>query len=116
MRNRAFFYLEATMICSKKKVITTDGSVLGEHIWVWCPGCGEAHTVWISHTKNDGPVWTWNGSLDKPTFSPSLRVNWGDGRLCHSFIRDGQWQFLGDCTHALAGKTVPMPELPEWLE
>lgn len=26
------------------------------------------------------------------------------------FIRDGQIQFLGDCTHALAGKTVPLPE------
>jgi hypothetical protein len=38
-----------------------------------------------------------------------------DGRIagikdcvCHSFIRDGQIQFLTDCTHALAGKTVPM--------
>ncbi|WP_219631785.1 DUF6527 family protein [Stenotrophomonas maltophilia] len=28
---------------------------------------------------------------------------------CHSFVRDGQIQFLSDCTHALAGMTVPLP-------
>jgi len=33
--------------------------------------------------------------------------------ICHSFIRDGKIQFLGDCTHALAGQTVDLPELPE---
>ncbi|MGC4033677.1 MAG: hypothetical protein QM754_18485 [Tepidisphaeraceae bacterium] len=27
---------------------------------------------------------------------------------CHSFVRDGQIEFLGDCTHELAGKTVPL--------
>jgi hypothetical protein len=30
---------------------------------------------------------------------------------CHSFLVDGQIQFLGDCTHALAGQTVPLPEI-----
>lgn len=33
--------------------------------------------------------------------------------VCHSFVTDGQIQFLGDCTHALAGQTVP---LPDWSE
>jgi hypothetical protein len=28
--------------------------------------------------------------------------------VCHSFVREGQIQFLGDCTHAFAGQTVPM--------
>jgi hypothetical protein len=31
--------------------------------------------------------------------------------VCHSFVTDGRIQFLGDCTHALAGQTV---DLPEW--
>lgn len=31
-------------------------------------------------------------------------------KRCHSFVVDGQMQFLGDCTHALAGQTVPIPE------
>lgn len=28
--------------------------------------------------------------------------------VCHSYVRDGQIQFLGDCTHKLAGQTVPL--------
>ena len=30
--------------------------------------------------------------------------------VCHSFVRDGRIQFLGDCTHALAGQTVDLPD------
>ncbi|WP_241754456.1 hypothetical protein [Cupriavidus basilensis] len=33
--------------------------------------------------------------------------------VCHSFVTDGRIQFLGDCTHALAGQTVPLAEFPE---
>ncbi len=32
-------------------------------------------------------------------------------KVCHSFIRDGTIQFLGDCSHAMVGLTV---ELLEW--
>ena len=28
--------------------------------------------------------------------------------ICHSWLHDGVWQFLGDCTHAMAGQSVPM--------
>lgn len=40
------------------------------------------------------------------------------GRRCHSFVVDGQMQFLGDCTHALAGQTVPIPPWPrpDWSD
>ena len=31
--------------------------------------------------------------------------------VCHSFVRNGRIEFLGDCTHGLAGKTV---DLPKW--
>jgi len=34
---------------------------------------------------------------------------------CHSFLKGGQWQFLGDCAHAMAGQTVAMVPLPDWL-
>lgn len=30
--------------------------------------------------------------------------------VCHSFVRDGQIQYLGDCTHEYAGKTVDLPD------
>ena len=32
--------------------------------------------------------------------------------VCHHFIRDGKIQFLGDCTHALRGQTVDLPDIP----
>jgi hypothetical protein len=35
---------------------------------------------------------------------------WGN---CHSFLRDGRWQFLGDSAHSLAGQTVNMIPLPK---
>jgi hypothetical protein len=35
-------------------------------------------------------------------------------QTCHLFLTDGRLQYLGDCTHALAGQTVPLPELPAW--
>jgi hypothetical protein len=34
---------------------------------------------------------------------------------CHSFLHAGRWQFLGDSGHALAGQTVDMVPLPDWL-
>lgn len=37
---------------------------------------------------------------------------WGN---CHSFLRNGVWQFLGDCAHDMAGQNVPMVPLPDYL-
>jgi hypothetical protein len=103
-----------------------------------CPGCGMSHMVNVASTVH--PVWTWNGSMDRPTFTPSVLVSWDSmseaarkrsrifreqhGRypdhaenpydehhVCHSFVTDGRIQFLGDCTHALAGQTVDLPEV-----
>lgn len=31
--------------------------------------------------------------------------------VCHSFVTDGKIQFLGDCTHKLAGHTVDLPDM-----
>ena len=76
-----------------------------------CPGCEMYHQIW---TQPGRPAqWSFDGNMDKPTFSPSLLVNWGKDNVCHSFIRNGQWQFLGDCTHSLAGKTVDMVDVDE---
>lgn len=82
----------------------------------WCPGCDGAHS--IRHGEGVGPRWGWNGSADKPTFTPSILVTYNgsdagvDGSppaICHSFVTDGKIQFLGDCTHDLAGQTVDIP-------
>lgn len=86
----------------------------GRSLWLWCPGCDDAHRVVID--SPDG--WTWDGNEAAPTISPSIDVSYGDqpgAKHCHSYVRAGQWQFLTDCTHALAGQTVPMVPLPDWL-
>lgn len=74
-----------------------------------CPGCGCAHSFRI---EGPGPVWRFDGNMERPTFAPSLLVrgwiNESENDRCHSFVRDGQIQFLSDCTHALAGQTVPL--------
>jgi hypothetical protein len=103
--------------------IAEDGRLL-----FMCPGCKEMHQVMVG--DGPGPRWGFNGDYDRPTFTPSVRVaghkvirdsdgNWtGEWErdsagnpvpsVCHSFVRDGQIQFLGDCTHDLTGKTVRM--------
>jgi len=70
-----------------------------------CPGCGCLHAVNVDHPVR--PRWEWNGSLERPTFAPSLLVR-ASGRVCHAFVTDGQIRFLNDSAHELAGKTVPL--------
>ncbi|WP_026790330.1 DUF6527 family protein [Pleomorphomonas oryzae] len=108
--------------------------VEGGHFLFLCPGCRESHIVRV-RSEGSGHGWTWNGDVVKPTFSPSIlltgleTVRDEKGRwtgewvkdaagqpvplVCHSFITDGRIQFLGDCTHALAGQTV---DLPDWSD
>ena len=80
----------------------------GERLGFMCPGCGSAHYVGV------GPEgWKWNGSLERPTLSPSVLVSGyiSDREVrCHSFIENGKIHFLNDCLHSLAGKTVDLPE------
>lgn len=83
---------------------------------VECPGCKMYHMVHTKQPSPNGAKWTFDGNMEKPTLSPSLMVRYPYGndkkfQTCHSFIRKGEWQFLNDCTHDLAGKTVPMVEL-----
>lgn len=106
---------------------TTDSGLL-----FWCPGCHQVHR--IQHGAGPGPRWGWNGDVEKPTFTPSVLLThdvwtppvtpenyaiwkaapWVQTKVhhvCHSFVTDGRIQFLGDCTHALAGQTV---DIPDW--
>lgn len=73
-----------------------------------CPGCECSHVI--------NSTWDFNGDVDKPTISPSIRVFNKEGTLCHSFVKDGYIQFLSDCKHELADKTVELPDidLKEW--
>lgn len=106
----------------------------GGRLEYWCQGCEELHAVNSS--------WQFDGNLEAPTFSPSVLTTSGHYvpgwkgpncwctynaerpddpapfrcERCHTFITGGMVQFLGDCTHALAGQTLPLPDLPPELQ
>lgn len=82
-----------------------------------CPGCDDFHVIRCA-TATDNSGWTWNGDLELPSFVPSLLVTYtgeDEGKpvrqVCHSYILAGSIRFLEDCTHALKGKTVELPEV-----
>lgn len=101
----------------------------------WCSACDMPHRVGVG--EGAGPRWGWNGDAERPTFSPSVRVTWEQWappattleiaaairrgeivqtrvpHVCHSFVIDGRIEYLGDCTHALAGQKVDLADWPD---
>lgn len=79
-----------------------------------CPGCGQNHGFPVDGSRG----WTWNGDLEKPTITPSILASGyrfiddecenTEPYRCHSFVTNGQIQFLSDSTHHLAGQTVDL--------
>jgi hypothetical protein len=99
------------------EVFSLDGGK--QSVMFECPGCGYNHCVTVGHKNACGAQWTFNGDKQRPTLQPSILSRtgpWPDNHktkpgktdVCHSFVRDGQIQFLDDCTHALRGQTVPL--------
>lgn len=87
--------------------------------WFWCEGCCTHHSFRTKAAKGEGagidgkaplPIWTFNGSLEKPTFEPSLLYR--SIQRCHLYLREGVLEYLGDSSHKLAGKRVPLVPLP----
>ena len=93
-----------------------------------CPGCDDSHLLPVG--------WQFNGNVDCPTFSPSF-LHQGvqtkrlpDGGFeflrdaagnpipdcCHYILTDGILNFCSDSVHALAGQSVPLPDLPDYLK
>ena len=101
----------------KTKLLCGPGGEPRGHI-VFCPGCKSGHLFTTEPFLRDGkpgPVWSFNGDVMRPTFAPSMLVNASRPESrCHSFVRDGQIQFLSDCWHGLKGQTVPLPDVSEW--
>lgn len=85
-----------------------------------CPGCvemgnGQGLHMLPVNSPGKSPVWEWDGNLIRPTVSPSILTGKGTDKICHSFLRDGIFEFLGDCNHSLANQNVEMPDLPQWI-
>jgi len=72
----------------------------------WCPACEEMHILPDS--------WTFDGNLEKPTFQPSFKHEGGStpGWCCHYVLTAGVLNFCSDCSHAMAGQSVPLPPIP----
>lgn len=74
----------------------------------YCPGCETSHVI-NTDPKRGWPCHSLTGSLARPTIRASVLANPKgiDGApRCHSFVTSGEIEFLSDCTHTLAGKTV----------
>lgn len=86
-------------------------------IMYWCDGCQQHHMVTTKHKNKNGAQWGFNGSFDKPTFKPSVNIHIQYGEVgkpdtrCHHFVREGNIQYLNDCTHDMKGQTVPLMDL-----
>ena len=130
------------MIMAKAKfLVDNEGKFVG--LRIDCPGCGYNMLPVTPCPEGYEPSdhsaskhkWSWNGSLDSPTLTPSVLIKTGhhiDGdqtqcwcnleerlgvkshfkcMVCHSFVTDGRIAFLGDCTHEFAGQTVDLPDV-----
>lgn len=86
----------------------------GMGYWFWCAGCDSFHRFRTKVPRGGaGPVWTFNGDLEMPTFFPSLLYRDHENKtLCHLFLRGGVLEYCGDCPHKLAGKHVSLVEPP----
>ena len=99
-----------------KRLTEKDGGYHGE-VAFYCPGCKQLHFINDDETKAECVNrWGFNKDYERPTISPSVLVYCPDpdiGYRCHSFIREGKIEFLSDCTHELAGKTVELPNIDD---
>lgn len=104
----------------------------------WCQGC-ETHHAPIVESPDGRRRWTWDGNRERPTIEPSVLVRSGHYMpehkagdpcwcsyneqhpdapakftcgVCHSFVRNGRIEFLSDCSHKFAGRTVDLEDLP----
>lgn len=92
----------------------------------WCPACGNGHEIDTEQKNSSGAIWKFNGNIERPTFTPSINMKWGryadpsilkehpnaGGGICHYIITDGKITYCKDCTHAMKGQTVALPDIP----
>jgi hypothetical protein len=102
-----------------RDVVKDEGGPVIGHM-IFCPACGNSHMFDVGR-------WSFNGDHERPTFSPSMlvrgtrmitdeerdRIMAGEKiepepLVCHSFVCDGRIEYLSDCTHEYAGKTVDL--------
>jgi len=77
----------------------------------YCPGCGCEHGVWTTRLNKNKAMWIFDDNMDNPSIEPSITIKKGNQTLCHLYIKNGKIEYLADCRHKLAGKTVEMEDI-----
>lgn len=92
----------------------------------WCPACMGMHAFFVDRPTSKGHRWRFNGDVNRPTFTPSMNIRTGKyadpkfidtenlSSICHYILTAGRMQFCGDCTHALRGQSIDLPDLPPY--
>jgi len=86
----------------------------GKHLgWSFhCPACGFLH--WVDER------WTFNGSVDAPSFQPSVKVTKtpfeSPEQTCHFYVTNGVIIYQTDCTHDFRGKQLVLPEVDREID
>lgn len=101
-----------------------------------CPGCGHSHEIssgwqcngdqelptispsilvtsghYASNWKQGDACWcTYYAEHPEDAADNEKASRFACG-VCHSFVTEGKIRFLQDCSHALAGQTVDLPEI-----
>lgn len=90
-----------------EKINRAGGTGRGFDYLIYSPG-DKTHIVFDER-------WTFNDDYVKPTFRPSMLVNANiPGAVrSHFFVTDGKIQYLSDCNHEFAGKTIDMVDV-DW--
>ena len=102
-----------------RKILRREGSYRVPTHEHFCPACDHMHGYAVEQPfPSNNARWSFNGNGDSPTFTPSMNIGIGPfpiGHIerCHYFLTDGRIQYLGDCTHAMAGQTVDCPDVPD---
>lgn len=93
----------------------------------YCPACRTLHRYRLTQPEGSTmPLWSFNGSMGRPSFTPSLLLytlkgkhidgKWvADGPrivICHLFVTDGVIEYCDDNPHALKGQKIPLPDIP----
>ncbi|MHC5542818.1 DUF6527 family protein [Singulisphaera rosea] len=95
-----------------RKVDRPLGGDEGHRYQFECPGCGCLHSFDV-RTDGGRPSWQFDGDMERPTVTPSIHYTSATYSVCHFFLTAGKLQFLPDCQHAHAGRTVELPEIED---
>lgn len=92
-------------------------------LYYFCPGCRHTHSIQVDGQGDPGKNWQWDGNLEQPTISPSVRefipAHEYEGKVfpekttCHHFVKAGVIELLEDSSsHQVRGKH-PLPPIPD---